>query len=278
MKTWYTRWLMSTHAPLDLWFAVGAAMAVVLGLVVGALRALGSSPGGEHPGALRALGGGRVLAGLMLWFAADVALAAIGVFAATVHRPVPIIAIGIVLPIVVGVWLLSRAGALSRLVDSIPTHTLIDVQTYRVVGAVFILAWAEGRMPAIFALTAGLGDVAVGVAAPLVAARVEDVTGRSRQIAVIWNVAGIADLVVAVMLGAATSPTPLWPTLLGHPNPLISRLPFVLIPIFAVPLSVTLHIVALRRLSRRGHVHERPPANQGSSQARPAMHADTSVG
>jgi len=228
---------MTTHVPLDLWFAAGAAVALVFSLVAIGVWRLGS---GEDRR--------RVLAGLTGWLAAGVALAGVGVFAATIHRPVPIIAAGIVLPIVAGILLLRRPGALSRLLDSVPLYSMIDVQIYRVVGGVFILAWALGRMPAIFALTAGLGDVAVGVAAPFVAARVERAPERSRRIAVIWNITGIADLVLAVMLGAATSPTPLWPTLLGHPNPLISRLPFVLIPVFAVPLSVLLHIATLRRL------------------------------
>jgi hypothetical protein len=205
---------------------------------------------------------GRVLAGLTAWLAADVALAAVGVFAATVHRPVPIIAAGIVLPIVVGVWLLRRPGALSRFVDSIPVHSLIDVQIYRVAGGVFVLAWALGRMPAIFALTAGVGDVAVGVAAPFVASRVEHGTARWRQTAVMWNVAGLADLVVAVALGASTSPSPLWPALLGHANPLITRLPFVLIPTFLVPLSASLHIATIRRLDPA----ERPTVDESSAQ------------
>jgi hypothetical protein len=240
---------MTTHVPLDLWFAVTAAVAVVIGFVaIGAWRVAS--------GDVRA----PVVAGLTAWLAADVALAAVGAFAATIHRPVPVIAVGIVLPVLVGIWLLGRSDRLRRLVDSVPLHSLIDVQIYRVVGGVFILAWALGRMPAIFALTAGVGDVAVGVAAPFVAARVERAVADARRLAVIWNLAGIADLVIAVMLGAATSPTPLWPALLGHPNPLISRLPFVLIPIFAVPLSVILHVIALGRLNSpdRDGSDERP--------------------
>jgi hypothetical protein len=126
---------------------------------------------------------------------------------------------------------------------------------------VFIIAWAAGRMPAIFALPAGVGDLLVGFAAPFVAARVGDGTARSRRIAVGWNIAGIADLVLAVGLGAATSPTGIWPVLLGHPNPLISRLPLVLIPLFAVPLSILLHLVALRRLAAPVWERDRPPVN-----------------
>jgi hypothetical protein len=231
--------MTTSHTPIGLWLAVGAAVVLAFGLVaVGAWR-VGSGEG-------RA----RVVAGLTAWLAAFLALGVAGAFAAADDRPVPIIAIGIVLPVLVGLWLLRPGTAVSRFTDSIPLHSLIDVQLYRVVGGVFIVAWAIGRMPAIFALVAGLGDIAVGLAAPYVGARVERDPQGARRLAIGWNIAGITDLVVAVALGAATSPTPLWPPLLGHPNPLISRLPFVLIPVFLVPLSILLHVVALRRLGR----------------------------
>ncbi len=100
------------------------------------------------------------------------------------------------------------------MVDSVPLRSLIGVQIYRVAGVVFLLAWADGRIPAVFALPAGLDDIAVGLSAPLVAARVGDGTERSRRLAVAWNIAGITDLAVAVTLGALTSPTLLWPVVL----------------------------------------------------------------
>jgi len=233
------------HVGLGLWLAVGAAVAGVSGTAaLGLWR--------EADRELR----GPALAGLAAWLAVDIALGALGVFAARAHRVAPMLALGIAAPIVVGVWSLRRPGALSRLFESIPARSLIGVQVYRVAGVVFLLGWAAGCIPALFALPAGIGDIAVGLAAPFVAARVADGTERSRRLAIRWNIAGVADLVVAVTLGALTSPTPLWPVALGHPNPAISRLPFVLIPTFAVPLSVLLHFVTLRRLAAPGPARE----------------------
>ncbi len=147
----------------------------------------------------------RVVTYLIAWLAADVALGAVGAFAATPHRPVPGIVAGITLPLVGGLWLLRRPN----------TAWLIGVQVYRVAGVVFIPAWFDGLIPGVFAVPAGLGDLVVGLSAPFVAARVGDGTARSRRIAVIWNVAGITDLVMAVTLGALTSATPLWPVAFG---------------------------------------------------------------
>src|SRR5262249_7933051 len=60
--------------------------------------------------------------------------------------------------------------------------------------------------------------------------------------------AGMTDLVVAVTLGALTSPSTFHPSALGSPGYLTSRLPLVLIPVFAVPLSALLHVATFRRL------------------------------
>ncbi|MGH2718800.1 MAG: hypothetical protein ACRDJU_09500 [Actinomycetota bacterium] len=115
-------------------------------------------------------------------------------------------------------------------------------------GGVFVLAYLEHRLPGPFALPAGIGDVAVGVAAPLVAYAVARRGRRARPLALAWNVVGIADLAIAVSLGFATSPSRFEWLAKGSPNTLITAWPLVLIPVFAVPASVLLHAAALHRL------------------------------
>ena len=129
--------------------------------------------------------------------------------------------------------ILADPGAAARL--TIP-HTL------RVVGVLFLIVMAQGHLPAALALPAGLGDIAIGVAAPFVARRLARDTGRTG--AVRFNVLGILDLIVAgsigfllAGLGGVTAST----------EPLL-LLPLALIPTVTVPLALTLHIVSLRRL------------------------------
>jgi hypothetical protein len=238
---------LNTHVPLGLWIAVPSAVVIVYVLLTTGVWRVAS-------GEIRY----RVMIGLTWWLSFFTALAAVGAFAANYHRPVAAIAFGIVVPIVVGLVLLGRSPALNHMLDQISPRALIGVQFYRVLGGLFIIGWATGHIPAVFALPAGIGDVAVGLAAPYLATRLGDGTERSRRLAVAWNIFGIADFASAVALGAATSPSPLWPTLLGHPNPLISRLPFVLIPVFLVPVSALLHIVTLRRLAAPASQLEQP--------------------
>jgi hypothetical protein len=115
----------------------------------------------------------------------------------------------------------------------------------RVAGVAFLLYMALGHLPALFALPAGLGDIATGIAAPLVARKVAQ--GGSRRAALWFNAFGMTDLVVALTLGALTGFQLLSITPSSAP---ISELPLALIPTATVPLFFALHITAVSTLVR----------------------------
>ena len=117
--------------------------------------------------------------------------------------------------------------------------------TPRVAGVAFLLYMALGHLPALFALPAGLGDIAAGIAAPLVARRLAQGTGRR---AALWfNAFGMTDLVVALTLGALTGFGLLNITPSSAP---ITELPLALIPTATVPLLFALHITSTFTLVR----------------------------
>jgi hypothetical protein len=117
--------------------------------------------------------------------------------------------------------------------------------TPRVAGVAFLLYMALGHLPALFALPAGLGDIAAGIAAPLVARRLAQGTGRR---AALWfNAFGMTDLVIALILGALTGFGLLYVTPSSAP---IAELPLALIPTATVPLLFALHITSMAALAR----------------------------
>jgi hypothetical protein len=116
---------------------------------------------------------------------------------------------------------------------------------FRVEGVVFLIMMALGHLPALFALPAGLGDIAAGIAAPLVAYRLARGTGRR---AALWhNAFGMTDLVVALTLGALTGFQLLNVTPSAAP---IFGLPLALIVTAGVPLLLVLHIASMSALAR----------------------------
>jgi hypothetical protein len=131
----------------------------------------------------------------------------------------------------------------------VPQSWLVTFQFYRVVGATFVILYTAGQLPGIFALPAGYGDLFIGLTALFVgAAAARHLTARD-QLVVLWNWLGIADLFVAVTTGFLSAPTRFQLFSLDAPDFLIGSFPLVLIPIYAVPLSVLLHVASLSKVA-----------------------------
>ena len=182
------------------------------------------------------------------WLLLAFVLGGSGLFQATPSRAFPAVGLGIALLILTGAWVLYQSSELKTVLAAIPFPWLVGIQFYRVLGLNFLVLYALGRLPGEFALPAGWGDVAVGLAAPVVGYLLYKGYRWSCLAALSWNVLGILDLVVAVAMGFLTSPGPFQTLALENPNMLITAFPLVLVPLYAVPLSILLHHAALNRL------------------------------
>jgi hypothetical protein len=163
--------------------------------------------------------------------------------------PVPLLPLAIVLPLLIGLPVLLRSRTIGLILDATPPAWLVGLQVYRVFGSVFLAGWIAGNLPAIFALPAGAGDTLVGLLALPVALLLRSNARGAVGLAVAWNVLGILDLVNAVTIGALTTPGPLQLIVPDRAN-VVAAYPLVLIPAFAVPLSLLLHATSLRQLRR----------------------------
>jgi hypothetical protein len=185
---------------------------------------------------------------LIAWFVVADWLGRSGIYD---PRPdgLPLLPIAIAAPLIVGLALTLRSSRLAAVLDAIPSSWLIGVQVYRVLGLVFLLQLARGLAPWQFALPAGIGDVATGLLALPVASSIMARGISAGPKAVAWNLFGIADLVFAIAMGALTTPGPVQALAFDAPNGF--AYPLVMIPTFAVPLSLILHGLSLRQLLRR---------------------------
>lgn len=165
--------------------------------------------------------------------------------------PVPLLPIMIVVPTAVVIVVLWRSSRIGTLLDAMPASWLIGLQAYRVIGGVFLVNWLIGTTPALFAIPAGTGDLITGLLALPTAIMLASGRPDSTRSAVIWNFIGISDLVVAVTLGALTSPGPLQHFAFDNPNLVTGAYPIAIIPAFTVPSSLVLHTLSLRQLLRR---------------------------
>lgn len=188
------------------------------------------------------------------WVLVSAVLARADVYRFEPTKPVPLLPFAL-MGALVAALLFTRVPAVSRVLaqpDALLRLTVPHV--FRLVaGVAFLVAMALGQLPAVFALPAGLGDVAIGVQAVFVARSLR--RGRVGP-AILWfNILGLADLVVALGTCYAASPTAtrLLPAatrlLIATPTTeAISLLPLALIPTAMVPLAAALHLISLRRL------------------------------
>jgi hypothetical protein len=185
-----------------------------------------------------------------LWAAVAWTAAINGVFR-TSASPLPLLPSAIFLPIIIGAPLLLLSKRVGQLLDAMPTTWLVALQLYRVFGSQWLAYWLRGLLPGLWALPAGTGDVLTGLFAVSAAIALATGTADGRKAAILWNIFGLADLAVAIILGMIISPGPFQLIVQNVRSIGLDGFPNVLTPAFVVPCSILLHALSLRQLMRR---------------------------
>lgn len=162
----------------------------------------------------------------------------------------PTVLLGLLIPPVITAVGRARSGSVASLVAAIPLPWLVAAQVYRLGGGIFLLLLAGGGLPWQFALPAGIGSATTGCVAVVAAAPLAHKAAGARRAVYGWCRFGIADLVVAITMGAMTSRGRVHLLAFEAPNLLITPYPLVVVPTFAVPLALILHGLVLWRLRR----------------------------
>jgi hypothetical protein len=233
------------HLPAYLWVLTyaeitGIAVATAYALYRGA-RAAGL---GNRVSTRIGLGAALLFGG---WLAVSSVVAGGGSYRSRLGHGVPWLPL-VVLGFFVLLLALTRVPLIDRALSASGAHKrLLSPHSFRAAGIVFVIAMVLGKLPPLFAVPAGFGDIAVGMATPWVGRKVRK--RRQARKPLIWfTVLGIADLVSALTLGALTGFLQI-----VHVNPpatLNAELPLAIIPTVGVPLLLAMHITSLRVLSR----------------------------
>ena len=190
------------------------------------------------------------------WFVLILTLAALHLIQTGPSQPPLPLGLAAATPIAVFLVWFAASTPFRRFTLSLSPRVLTLVQSLRIVGFVFLVLATYGILPRIFAWPAGWGDVTIGVTAAFVALRLAVPAHRTSFI--VWQLLGIADLVIAVTMGTlagiidphgvATSP--------------MTVLPLSLIPTFGVPLFLIFHIISIAQArqwpARQSQPAERP--------------------
>lgn len=177
------------------------------------------------------------------WFVLALAASAQHVYAAPPGHPPVALLITVLIPLATfTIWYTASAG-FREFLHSLDVRALTRVHAWRVIGFTFLAFYTYRLLPGMFALPAGWGDIAIGATALYVASKMANPAHRTTFI--IWQFLGVADLLIAVSVGALGAV--IRPEAFSGPVTMapMAELPLSLIPTFGVPLLLLIHIVSI---------------------------------
>ena len=184
---------------------------------------------------------------IILWIGLLTVLSFKGFFADFSKLPPrPALAILIPLPFVL-LFAFSKKG--TQLLQSVPSHWLVYMQSFRIVVELLLLvAFMAGRLPVQMTFEGRNFDVITGLLALPVGYLLARKKSYSKKLAVAFNLIGLALLLNILVIAVLSMPTSLRYFMNEPSNTLVAEFPFILLPGVLVPLAYGLHILSLRQL------------------------------
>lgn len=186
------------------------------------------------------------------WFVAVLGMALSGGFDAPAgERPLAIL-FAVTMPVVLyGIGYFS-IKAFREWVLNLDMRQLILLHSWRMVGIGFVFLYFYDRLPALFALPAGLGDAIAAIGALFIGiALYERAATVSPKRVYLWNMFGLIDFVVAVSMGVMTRTGEVLNFSGQVSSDIMGTFPLALIPGFAVPVYVITHLIIFAQLKQR---------------------------
>ncbi|MBL8682085.1 MAG: hypothetical protein JNK05_23155 [Myxococcales bacterium] len=175
-----------------------------------------------------------------VWAAAVVVAGALGAFVGIAPPVIPAVVLGANALLVGGYRSSERFRAA---VDGIDTRWLLWFQALRApIGASFVYYGALRVLPERWASHAGWGDLVVGVGAAVLALSAGE-SSRARVTRTAWGVLGLVDILTVVVHAQYVALVERDARFVA----MVGRLPFIVIPMFIVPLVFATHALLFAR-------------------------------
>jgi hypothetical protein len=185
---------------------------------------------------------------VIAWATLSLILNVLGVFTAHTDQPPFALLTAIVGPPVLFLIAYAFSAPVRTRSLRLDLRLLTAMQGWRVIGAMFLILMSFGLLPGTFAWPAGLGDLIVGAYAPFVVLAISRRAPRWHTHVVLLNVLGLLDFVGAVGGGVLSGSSSMGILRGDVTTDTMLELPLSMIPTFAVPFWIVLHIISLIKL------------------------------
>jgi hypothetical protein len=184
------------------------------------------------------------------WAALSLILNVLGVLANPPDKPPIALLISVIGPPTLFAIAYSLSARVRTLSLSLDLRLLTAMQAWRIIGAMFLVLMMFRLLPGTFAWPAGVGDLIVGAYAPFVVLVMSRRTPGWRKHIVLLNVLGLLDFVGAIGGGVLAGSSPIGILRGDITTDIMQKLPLSLIPTFAVPFWIILHIISLIKVRK----------------------------
>ena len=167
------------------------------------------------------------------------------------ERPLSIL-LAVTLPVIVFSTCYFSIPSFKEWVLAIDMRRLILLHSWRMIGMGFVFLYFQDRLPALFALPAGIGDAMAAIGAVFLGiALYENKESVSKSRIWQWNAFGLIDFFLAVSLGVLTRTGEVLHTHGQVGSDLMGSFPTAIVPGFFVPMYIITHLIIFAQLRRR---------------------------
>ena len=167
--------------------------------------------------------------------------------------PRPALAVLIPLPFVL-LFAFSKKG--TQLLQSVPSHWLVYMQSFRIVVELLLLfAFMAGKLPVQMTFEGRNFDVITGVLALPVGYLLARKKSYSTKLAVAFNIVGLTLLLNILVIAVLSMPTPFRYFMNEPSNTLVAEFPFILLPGVLVPIAYTTAYFFFATITYQINVH-----------------------
>ncbi len=196
---------------------------------------------------------------LLAWFAAAYVIGTEGWAANEQLALFAPIALTAVVPVAAFLAIYALSDRFRGFVLSQDIRRLTMLQHWRVIGFVFLPLYFFGVLPGLFSWPAGLGDVAIGLTAAAMVARIDRDPGAATTRALVrFQLFGLLDFAVAIVTAGLSAGV--FPELVaaGPTSAPLDVWPMNLFPSYIVPIFIIMHLTVLLKIRHLRRAVETP--------------------
>lgn len=183
-----------------------------------------------------------------LYFALIISLCLAGAFD-VVTLPPRIILITTLPLLLFYLLVVSNTAFYKSFLKEVTLSNLVRVHLFRLIGSFFLILFFLDRLPLVFAVIAGMGDIITAVSSVFLAKAIERNAASVRILTIVWNTFGLADIVTTSAMAVYLTKQSMETGSLGVD--VLAQFPFCLIPAFAPATIIFLHFSVYLKLFRK---------------------------